>query len=529
MGFLINLFLVILLAFNFNVVFPFELPAPEICDNGLDDDNDGKIDLNDEDCHCEPLEPPSLIPNPSFEEQDCCPDHHSKINCATGWIRASEGTPDYFHACDYDGTDFLALPLPIPDGEGYVGIIDGSFTGSYIPALKEYIGICLTTPLEKDTLYRLEFFTGFLNKKTSPDITFALFGTTDCANLPFGIGDKSFGCPANSPDWIQLGSVSISGQNQWVKSTFKIRPNREITAVAFGPSCRLRSSTNNTYHLLDQLILKKYTDFDLDIKATGQPCTDDLVFEIRPQEGYTYQWYKDGIAIPQAVHNSLQNPPGAGQYQVRLENIEGCKVSEIYSYAPPGQFVQASQTICAGEIFDFNGRPLTGAGTYQDTFVTRNNCDSIVRLKLQVSQAVETTVSTKIFPNESYHLGSFVINSPGEHIRILSTASGCDSTVYLKLEYYGVYVPNAFSPNGDLVNDVFSIYGDLDLKEIISLKVVDRWGAVVYQGETLNSGEGWDGTVNGKIAPKGVYAFTAQVLMTENKKGRFKGLLTLVR
>ena len=41
--------------------------APEICDNALDDDNDGLIDLNDDDCQCEPLEQPSFILNPSFE------------------------------------------------------------------------------------------------------------------------------------------------------------------------------------------------------------------------------------------------------------------------------------------------------------------------------------------------------------------------------------------------------------------------------------------------------------------------------
>lgn len=519
--------LVILLVLNITLPAAFRQPAPEICDNGLDDDHDGLIDLNDDDCHCEPLEQPSLIPNPSFEAQDCCPDHHSQINCATGWIQASEGTPDYYHSCGYQSS--YHLPLPIPDGEGYVGIIDGSFTGNYIPALKEYVGICLLEPLETDKQYRLEFYTGFLDKKTSPDIEIALFGTSDCNNLPFGIGDKSFGCPSNSPDWIELGSVSISGENQWVKSQFKVRPNREITAVAIGPSCRLRSSTNNTYHLLDQVILKESTDFDLGIKAKGQPCTNDLVFEIRPLEGYKYQWYKDGIAIPQAVNNSLHDPPGRGQYQVRLENSEGCKISEIYTYAPPSQFVQATQTFCDGESFNFNNRQLTEAGIYWDTLTSSNNCDSIVKLKLQVSYSEETHVSTKIFPNESFHIGPYTIDSPGEYIRTLSTTSGCDSIVHLQLAYYGVYVPNAFSPNGDLINDVFAIYGDLDLVEITSLKVVDRWGGLVYQGEALNSGEGWDGTVQGKIAQKGVYAYTAQVLMTDNKKKILHGVLTLVK
>ena len=55
----------------------------EICDNAIDDDLDGLIDLNDPDCTCESTEPVSLIPNPSFEDLDCCPDNRSQLNCAT--------------------------------------------------------------------------------------------------------------------------------------------------------------------------------------------------------------------------------------------------------------------------------------------------------------------------------------------------------------------------------------------------------------------------------------------------------------
>lgn len=525
----INILLLICLLFSTHLVLPAGPLPPEICDNGLDDDQDGLIDLNDEECHCEPLEQVSLIPNASFEEQDCCPDHHSQIDCASGWVQASEGTPDYFHSCDYDGTDIFNLPLPLPDGEGFMGLINGSFTGNYIPGLKEYAGACLTTPLQKDTLYRLEFYTGFLSKNVSPDIEIALYGTANCANLPFGIGDKSFGCPANSPDWVALGSVNVYGENQWVKSQFKVRPNQEITAIAIGPSCHLRTATNNDYHFLDQLVLKKITDFDLGIKASGEPCTNELVFEVKPQEGYKYQWYKDGIAIPQAVNYSLRNPPGAGQYQVRLENNEGCKISNPFPYAPPSQFVQASQTICTGETFSFNNQQLSRAGIYWDTLTTKYNCDSIVKLNLQISQTAETTVSAKIFPNESFSLGPYTIHQEGDHVRTLSTAAGCDSTVHLQLKYFGVYVPNAFSPNGDRINDIFSVYGDGDLVEITSLRIVDRWGVLVYQGEALPSGAGWDGKINGRNAPMGVYAYTVQIAMSDNKKRILHGMLTLVK
>jgi len=113
---------------------PAELPAPpEICDNGVDDDMDGLIDIQDDDCVCPEWKPISLTPNPSFELQDCCPVEPSSVNCASGWVQASKATPDYFHNCNYSGSDIFDLPHPIPDGEGFVGFIDGVFTNGVLP------------------------------------------------------------------------------------------------------------------------------------------------------------------------------------------------------------------------------------------------------------------------------------------------------------------------------------------------------------------------------------------------------------
>ncbi len=517
---------IILLLIHLISIHFTEQVVPEICDNGWDDDQDGKIDLNDEDCYCEPLEQISFIPNPSFENQECCPSGPSRMDCAEGWVQASAGTTDYFHACDYNATDIFDLPLPVPEGEGFAGFIDGALAGQ---VWKEYMGACLLTPLQPDTLYRLEFYTGFLDRNTSPDIEIALFGTTDCDNLPFGDGDKAFGCPSNSPDWMELGSVTISGQNQWVKSQFKVRTQQEIKAIALGPGCNPRIVTVNPYHFLDDITLKENANFDLGIQSSGQPCTNNLVFEIKAQEGYEYQWYQDGIAIPEATSRTLPNPPGRGQYQVRLKNNEGCKISTVYTYSPPSDFVEVSQNICAGETFRFNNQQLTEAGIYWDTLTTINYCDSIVKMELSVNPAVKTQVSAKLFPDEFFRIGPYTINSPGEHRRTIPAKSGCDSTVYLKLEYYDLYIPNAFSPNGDYINDVFSLYGTTDVKEITSLHVFDRWGALLYQGEGLQAAEGWDGTINGKEAQVGVYVYVAQLLMVDNKKRMVEGILTLVK
>ena len=68
----------------------------------------------------------------------------------------------------------------------------------------------------------------------------------------------------------------------------------------------------------------------------------------------------------------------------------------------------------------------------------------------------------------------------------------------MNLEHYKIFIPNAFSPNGDGVNDIFSIYGNIDLKEIVSLDIFNRWGELIFQGANLNAGEGWDGMIRNK-------------------------------
>ena len=193
---------------------PISTPL-EICDNAIDDDGDGKIDLNDTDCFCALLKPESYIPNPSFEDQDCCPEAHSSVHCATSWLQASEATPDYFHACDWTAGGALAIPQPLPDGEGFIGFIDGVAAGDVNPNWKEYVGTCLTNPLQIDSFYRLQFHIGFLDRITSPDTDIVIFGTQDCANLPFGDGDPTFGCPTNSSKWVRLGSISAFGKEEW--------------------------------------------------------------------------------------------------------------------------------------------------------------------------------------------------------------------------------------------------------------------------------------------------------------------------
>jgi gliding motility-associated-like protein len=55
-----------------------------------------------------------------------------------------------------------------------------------------------------------------------------------------------------------------------------------------------------------------------------------------------------------------------------------------------------------------------------------------------------------------------------------------------------LFMPNAFTPNGDAINDVFFVYGYLIREEKFEMRVYDNWGALVYSSYDIH--QGWDGT-----------------------------------
>ena len=91
---LFGLFLFYLLAwFSYPSAVQPGLELAEICDNGVDDDGDGRVDQNDEDCFCELAEAVSLIPNPSFENQDCCPNNRYLKRLKNRQIKIASNSP----------------------------------------------------------------------------------------------------------------------------------------------------------------------------------------------------------------------------------------------------------------------------------------------------------------------------------------------------------------------------------------------------------------------------------------------------
>ena len=115
--------------------------------------------------------------------------------------------------------------------------------------------------------------------------------------------------------------------------------------------------------------------------------------------------------------------------------------------------------------------------------------------------------------------------------------NGCpgeDATYIVVNHDCGVYIPNAFSPNGDGINDYFYVAGSSSELMIKSFQIFDRWGAQVFEGcsncPIEDPAYGWDGKFNGKAAASGVYVYAIEVAVLDQADPiLFKGDITLIR
>ena len=111
----------------------------------------------------------------------------------------------------------------------------------------------------------------------------------------------------------------------------------------------------------------------------------------------------------------------------------------------------------------------------------------------------------------------------------VTDAAGCtDSaciTITVEINCKPVYVPNAFSPNGDEDNDVFYVYGNC-ISEMM-LMIFNRWGEKVYEG--TDPKQGWNGYYGGKLEDSAVFDYFLTYKELNGNTGNKKGNITLVR
>ncbi len=359
------------------------LVAQENCGNGIDDDGDGLVDLNDAtDCACGFASSiPSLLPNPSLEvfaaDQAGCesiqpgglPDAPNQANCLVGWQRASIGTTDAWNAFTLPGAPPFfpsQLPQPLPSGTGvagfWVGVRDAEDTeffnedGSTTRQYREYLAACLDggQQLDAGSDYRLTFSLGFMLPQSfenqqgegvdvgSPTpIELSIYGIRSCDQIYFG---DYYNCPeqAGAEGYELIRSVQVSGTaGAWTSVDLDFTASADYAAFAIGGSCaddigRSDAEFFRNYYFIDDVILNRPEAFEQPVagpvSVSGQTiCADAITLTGQTTTGATYQWYKDGVALVGENENVLTLTPSQtidGAYVLRITTAGGCATTE---------------------------------------------------------------------------------------------------------------------------------------------------------------------------------------------------------
>lgn len=219
-------------------------------------------------------------------------------------------------------------------------------------------------------------------------------------------------------------------------------------------------------------------------------------------------------SIPRGI-GSIAEGLGEGTFPFLIEDRFGCIEEGTISLTTPNPFaieLGEARAVDLGESILITDGTNDAVASYSFTPAGLLDC-------------TEDCDGVRFLPAES-----------GTLFLLATSPQGCeavDSLRYVVTKIRQVYPPNAFSPNGDGINDRFTLFGAVPNVTVInSLEIYDRWGGQVFDGENLEPNRvaaGWDGRVNGEPAANGVYFYSASVLFLDGLVLPYSGSFTLLR
>ncbi|MFO7722027.1 MAG: gliding motility-associated C-terminal domain-containing protein [Bacteroidales bacterium] len=258
-------------------------------------------------------------------------------------------------------------------------------------------------------------------------------------------------------------------------------------------------------------------------------------------------------------------PPG--QFSVTVTNLCGSGADTINIGALPSPAVSLGpdMELCAGEFAalvpvpaldslvwndgsDEKMRFVSEAGYYQVTITNEFNCSAsddilvsfidpplinwvLTDTVICIGHAMELNAGQG-FDNYLWQDGSsgavFLITDSGwYHVSVMNKCGIDTDSLHVTLEDCSLklFVPNAFTPDGDGLNDEFRAFGAF--VDDFSLVVYNRWGDMVFKSSELESG--WDGKYLEKPAPAGTYAWKIIYLDATGEYHYLKGTMILIR
>lgn len=378
--------------------------------------------------------------------------------------------------------------------------------------------------------------TGVYEYSIDGGTTFQSSGTFN--NLPVGtynirIRDNA-GCLRDTVINVTEPPV-LSAAAATINATCSATPNGTITVTANGGTVNYEYSTDGTNYqssnvftvfdgtytvsvrdangciitLADQVV-GLTNDLFLQTRTDTTICFGGSLVLTTSSNAASYTWSGTGTGLDNpAIASPTVTPTTLGQNDYTISGTLGqCSTTDEVRITVESQ-VQVTAT---GDIFIISGEQaqlfatVSGANTYLWTSapVDANFNSSILN---PVVKPLVTTTYTLTATN----------------------AIGCTASenVVVNVIPYCIKVKNAFSPNGDGINDIWQVYDQFDCLKNIRLTVFNRYGSKVFESKDYRND--WDGRYKGKPVPDGTYYAVIDFLLVSGKTFTTKTDLTIIR
>ncbi len=356
--------------------------------------------------------------------------------------------------------------------------------------------ICLLTDTAQITIT----VTDSLQLSTSADLEL-------CVPMPIDLTAYTNGT-ATQYIWSSSSNFTDTLNSNLSDSTLSITPSGPITyyVEVSNPGCSAVDS-----------VVVDFIGSSLTLSVQDSICAGESVVVTvtnnNPAISFTYNWEPDSIIVTPSVTDQVTVAPNVTQYvYVTASSSNGCVVDDSIlihvGYIPDNVVVaSASETLVPeGATVTLYGQP-SGYQSYLWLPPFGLTSPTSMTTDAQVDQETIYTL-----------LVSDGVCAKSDTVLVKTYTFLCDD------QY--IFVPNAFSPNGDTENDVLYVRGGAVIKEMV-FRIYDRWGEMVFEG--LNRADGWDGTFRGKALDPDVYDYYLKVICIDDTETIIKGNVTLLR
>lgn len=214
--------------------------------------------------------------------------------------------------------------------------------------------------------------------------------------------------------------------------------------------------------------------------------------------------------------NEVLSGLSAGAYPIEIEDARGCRFFDTLTLSEPSAWSivlpATSFSIRSGDTLHIQAQtaPAQAIAGWLWTPPLHISCDTCAQVRL--------------YPGASQEYELRAENEQGcvQTARII---------VAVLQREYGVYAPNAFSPNDDGINDRWFIASGPEGFTAEAVQIFNRWGGLVYEARNVDSGTswGWDGRHKNEPAEAGVYVYRALLRFDDGKILLLSGEISLLR